>query len=117
MLILPLSLHGVVFLYAQEQQCDQFTVRFIKECTNAVIVVAELEAWITMACIRTNSIGAGAIVAYVGMTFALIYVKAGISSRCQLVAIVTNTLEAPLEVVALSIAADSRSFCTLINIC
>jgi hypothetical protein len=48
----------------------------IREYTNAVIIVTELEAWITMALVRSNCINTSAIVAYVGMTFALIYVKA-----------------------------------------
>jgi hypothetical protein len=54
-------------------------VWFIRQYTNAVIVVTELEAWITMALVRSICINTRAIVADVGMTNALIYIKAWVS--------------------------------------
>jgi hypothetical protein len=70
------------FFYTQEWHLMQSAVKFIEKYTNAVIVVAELEAWIAMALVRANCINTCAIVAYVGMAFAFIYVQTGVPCRC-----------------------------------
>lgn len=85
----PTGLFGMAFFYTQEWHFNiptnavvSLTVKFIEKYTNAVIVVAELEAWIAKTLVRSNCINTSAIVAYVGMTFAFIYVKTGVSCRC-----------------------------------
>lgn len=86
--------------------------------TDAVITLeAQSEARVAFALVGTNGVGAGAVVADVGLPLTLVNVDAGRSVGREDVAGLAHTLEAALEVVALSVPADVLSLHTLINVC
>ena len=78
--------------------------------------MADLESRMAVTVEGAVNIGAGAIVANVGMSGALVYVEAGVPERSKAVATPALTLETALEVVTHSVAAHPLPFMALIDI-
>lgn len=78
--------------------------------------MAELESREAMALEASYSVNTSPIIAYVGMSWTFVRIHAGVSARCQLIAIMTDTLETALDIVAVSVLTDPNMFYALIHI-
>lgn len=84
--------------------------------TDTIVVVAQLEAVEAVTLEATDGVGAGAVVADVGMPDALVRVHASLTAGCQLVAVVADTLEATLRVGTVPALADPWPLYALVHI-
>lgn len=84
--------------------------------TDTIVVVAQLEAVEAVTLEAADGVGAGAVVADVGMPDALVRVHASLTRGCQLVAVVADTLEATLRVGTVPALADPWPLYALVHI-
>lgn len=87
-----------------------------KSLTSAIVVWTELEAMITLALVRAQSVDASPIVAYIRIPLTLVDIHAAVPVPSKSESKVANTLKASLKIVASPVAADPRSLVALVDV-